>query len=62
MDAIFLIGIVVIVVSSMYFLITQNKPLNAAFLVSFVTFASVSTATVPIFWTRRVFYPSVVPS
>ncbi|MFW5694273.1 MAG: bacteriorhodopsin [Alkalispirochaeta sp.] len=67
MDALFLIGIVVFVVSSLYFLITQRKPFNTAFLVSFITiasyvvmyegtFASVSTATVPIFWTRWVFY------
>ncbi len=67
METIFLVGIAVFVVSSLYFLATQNKPFNTAFIVSFVTiasyvimyegtFSSVSTATVPIFWTRWVFY------
>lgn len=60
-------GIAVFVLSSLYFLSTQKKPFNTAFIVSFVTivsymimfegrFANVSTATVPIFWTRWVFY------
>jgi len=67
METIFIVGIAVFVVSSLYFLSTQKKPFNTAFIVSFVTivsyvimfegsFASVSTAAVPIFWTRWVFY------
>ncbi|MFP4378216.1 MAG: bacteriorhodopsin [Spirochaetales bacterium] len=67
METVFLVGIGVFAVSSLYFLGTQKKPFNTSFIVSFVTiasyvimyegsFASVSTATVPIFWTRWVFY------
>jgi bacteriorhodopsin len=67
METIFLTGMVVFVLSSLYFLTTQRKTFNTAFIVSFVTivsytimwegrFAEVSTASVPIFWTRWVFY------
>lgn len=68
-DVIFITGLVIFAISSLYFLITRKKSsgINTAFLVSFVTLASYalmwdgaftveSPGGQPIFWTRWLFY------
>ncbi len=68
-DIIFMGGLVVFSISSLYFFFNRHKPegLNTAFLVSFVTIASYvlmwdgffaveSPAGQPIFWSRWLFY------
>jgi bacteriorhodopsin len=69
MNIIFITGMAIFAISSIYFLFTRRKPggMNTAFLVSFVTLASytlmwdgaftvTSPADQPIFWTRWLFY------
>jgi sensory rhodopsin len=67
-NTIFIAGLVIFALSSLYFLMTKkNSGINSAFLVSFVTlvsyvlmwdgsFVAQSSSGEPIFWTRWLFY------
>ena len=62
MTTILITGIIVFIISSIYFIINPKKDFNSAFLVSFVTLFSYSLmlqgnfVTEDLYWTRWIFY------